>query len=85
MLKPEYCSPSLGASIPKTEKVKAVPSGSVAVTVPIAVSFSLTSKVAEEVMDALSLRLLIEIVTAWSVVLIPSEAVTVMAYEAFVS
>ena len=61
------------------------PSGSVAVTVPIAVSFSLTSKVAEEVMDALSLMSFISMVTDWSVVKVPSEAVTVIAYEVLVS
>jgi len=58
-------------------KVKVAFSGSVAVTVPIAVWFSAALKVAEEVIDGTSLTFVTLTVMSWVVELVPSLAVTV--------
>ena len=61
-------------------------STSVAVTVPMAVWFSLTLNDAEDVnTGALSFKSTIVMVMSWVVELVPSEAVTVAEYEFLVS
>ena len=66
------------ASVPVREKVKELPSASLAVTVPTDVWFSAALKVAEELITGLmSLTLVTLMVSAWEVVLAPSLTVTV--------
>ena len=68
----------MASSDPEIVKVTESPSASLAVAVPLLVWFSAALKVAAEVKaGSLSLTLVTLMVTAWLVVLVPSEVVTV--------
>ena len=73
-------------SSPDTVNIMVPPSWSVAITVPIVVWFSAALNVDSEVMTgAISLTLVIEIVTSFVTVSVPSVKDRVITYELLVS